>query len=255
MLHRITMSDSGAANVSHANASSLDHRTTDAPDTSGTSNQFEGGEGKRTLAYFSDAQNFSNKALPEHDHISSRMCVLPAHLDHTNAPDDEAFVIQNSEPVSSISQPPHRHLTELLPHCLDASFGETSSLPYHQCRQLCHFVGCFATAPWVQQLQNAQDEQCCAPEIQFLCNESRSGLRRVLCAERAAFEGVDQGRVGLLNFKQFLDALNSLRVHMPYHHRLALFANSDSNQDGLITRSEFSTAYLRILLFSSNSCP
>ncbi len=151
-------------------------------------------------------------------------------------------------------QNPGHHIADQLPHSQESSFLAAASPPNHQCRQLCHLLGCFATAPWTQQVQNVQHGQSCAPELQVLFSESSSGLRRVLFAASVAFEGEDRGRCGFLNFKQFLGTLQSLCVDMPYHHRLSLFMNSDADQDGWITRNEFSTAYLRILLFSSNSC-
>ncbi len=167
---------------------------------------------------------------------------------------------QTSAPDISIPQHgvllqnPGHHITDQLPHSQESSLSVAASPPNHQCRQLCHLLGCLATAPWTQQVQNVQDGRICAPELQVLFSETSCGLRRVLFAASVAFEGEDRGRCGFLNFKQFLDALQSLCVDMPYHHRLSLFMNSDADQDGWITRNEFSTAYLRILFFSSNSC-
>ncbi len=167
---------------------------------------------------------------------------------------------QTSPPDVSIPQhgvllenPGHR-IADQLPHSQESSLSVAAAPLNHQCRHLCHLLGCFATAPWAQQVQNVQDGQCCAPEPQLLFSESSSGLRCVLYAASVAFDGEDLGRCGFLNFKQFLDALQSLCVDMPYHHRLTLFMNSDADQDGWITRNEFSTAYNRILFFSSNSC-
>ncbi len=82
--------------------------------------------------------------------------------------------------------------------------------PYHRCHQQCNLLGCFVTAPWVELIQNGQDEQCCAYELLqllLLPVDSSSGLGRVLCAARVAFERADRGRVRLLDFKEFLDAL------------------------------------------------
>ncbi len=81
-----------------------------------------------------------------------------------------------------------------------------------------------------------------------------AGLTRVLTAARTAFQTAEKSSFGYLNFKEFLDALASLKVDMPYHHRLHLFRNSDSNHDGWITQAEFCTSYVRTLLFSSNVC-
>ncbi len=89
-----------------------------------------------------------------------------------------------------------------------------------------------------------------SPKVSFRMLKKRNDFRQELPASvarvtqrsetcpvrcKVAFECVDKGRGRLLNFKQFLEALQFLRVGMPYHHRLALFANSDSDQDGLIT--------------------
>ncbi len=57
--------------------------------------------------------------------------------------------------------------------------------PYHHCHQQCNLLGCFATAPWVEQIQNGQDEQCCAYELLHVLLrfvDSSSGLGRVLRA-------------------------------------------------------------------------
>ncbi len=126
---------------------------------------------------------------------------------------------------------PQHQVPDLLPQSQDSSSFAAVSPPNHQCHRLCHLLGCFKTAPWVQQVQNVHVEQYCGTEPQLLFNDSQSGLAHVLCATRAAFEGVDQGLGGCLNFKRFLDALQALHVDMPYHHRLALFMNSDLDQD------------------------
>ncbi len=122
-----------------------------------------------------------------------------------------------------------------------------------KCHRLCRLLGCFETAPWVQQDQNALDEKCSVTELQLLSHDSQSNLAHFLRSARATFDGADQGLGGFLNFKGFLDALQCLGVDMTYHQRLALFMNSELDQDGLITRKEFSETYLRILLFSPNS--
>ncbi len=102
--------------------------------------------------------------------------------------DIHARVPQTSPPDVSISQ--HRvllqnhghHIAGQLPHSQESSLLVPALPPNHQCHQLCNLLGCFATAPWTQQVQNFQGVQCCAPEPQFLFSESSSGLRCVLLA-------------------------------------------------------------------------
>ncbi len=99
----------------------------------------------------------------------------------------------------------------------------------------------------------SRQERSRIPTFRSLIIQPGSALDHALCAAREAFEAADRRRFGFLNFRHFLDALQYLRIDMAFHHMLHLFMNVDSDQDGLIIHSEFVEAYLRILLFSSNS--
>ncbi len=76
----------------------------------------------------------------------------------------------------------------------------------------------------------------------------------VLCAARSAFDGCDVGKFGTLDFKQFLAALELLKINLPYHDAQACFAKSWTEKHGRLSPSDFASAYLRILCFSQNSC-
>ncbi len=54
-----------------------------------------------------------------------------------------------------------------------------------------------------------------------------------------AFLASRKGNDNRLDFKLFLDALDALRVHVPYHSALQIFAEAGGDEDGWIDQDEF----------------
>lgn len=63
-------------------------------------------------------------------------------------------------------------------------------------------------------------------------------------AARKAFDTADRDKTGYIKFRDFLEALNTLTIRMPYHDALHTFSKLDADKDGQICETEFVNGYL-----------
>ncbi len=89
------------------------------------------------------------------------------------------------------------------------------------------------------------------PEQEIEASDLNAGVKAALAEADSVFQRSRKGYGNRLNFRHFLDALGALRVHVPYHTALHIFAEAGGVKDGWIDQDEFALAYACAVVMSS----